>query len=77
MLYGLREALNIIEEEGLENIFHRHTYLASGVRAAVTEGWKLKLCAKAPKWYSNTVSAVLVPEGFNGAHVIDVAFRRL
>jgi alanine-glyoxylate transaminase/serine-glyoxylate transaminase/serine-pyruvate transaminase len=76
MLYGLREALDIIEEEGLENIHHRHNYLASGVRAAVTEGWKLKLCAKAPKWYSDTVSAVLVPEGFNGAHVIDVAFRR-
>jgi alanine-glyoxylate transaminase/serine-glyoxylate transaminase/serine-pyruvate transaminase len=76
MLYGLRESLNIIEEEGLENIFHRHTYLASGVRAAVTEGWKLKLCAKAPKWNSDTVSAVMVPEGFNGAHVIDVAFRR-
>jgi alanine-glyoxylate transaminase/serine-glyoxylate transaminase/serine-pyruvate transaminase len=76
MLYGLRESLNIIEEEGLENIFHRHTYLAEGVRAAITEGWKLKLCAKAPKWYSDTVSAIVVPEGINAAHVIDVAFRR-
>ena len=76
MLYGLRESLNIIEEEGLENIFFRHHYLAEGVRAAVTEGWKLKLCAKAPQWYSDTVSAVVVPEGINGAHVIDVAFRR-
>src|SRR5579863_7572240 len=76
MLYGLRESLNIIEEEGLENIFHRHTYLAEGVRAAVIEGWKLKLCAKAPKWYSDTVSAIVVPEGINAAHVIDVAFRR-
>jgi alanine-glyoxylate transaminase / serine-glyoxylate transaminase / serine-pyruvate transaminase len=46
------------------------------VRAAVLEGWELKLCAKAPQWYSDTVSAVLVPEGINGAHVIDVAFRR-
>src|SRR6202034_930638 len=76
MLYGLRESLNIIEEEGLENIFFRHHYLAEGARAAVIEGWKLKLCAKAPKWYSDTVSAVMVPEGINGAHVIDVAFRR-
>jgi alanine-glyoxylate transaminase / serine-glyoxylate transaminase / serine-pyruvate transaminase len=76
MLYGLRESLNIIEEEGLENIFFRHHYLAEGVRAAITEGWNLKLCAKAPKWYSDTVSAVVVPEGINGAHVIDVAFRR-
>ncbi|MBL8494278.1 MAG: aminotransferase class V-fold PLP-dependent enzyme [Rhodocyclaceae bacterium] len=76
MLYGLRESLDIIEEEGLENIFFRHAYLAEGVRAAITQGWGLKLCAKEPKWYSNTVSAIVVPEGFNAAHVIDVAFRR-
>ena len=34
------------------------------------------LCAKAPKWHSDTVSAILVPPGFNGADVIDVAYRR-
>lgn len=76
LLYGLRESLTIINEEGLENIFWRHNYLASGVRAAILEGWGLKLCAKAPQWYSDTVSAIVVPEGINGAHVIDVAFRR-
>jgi alanine-glyoxylate transaminase/serine-glyoxylate transaminase/serine-pyruvate transaminase len=76
MLYGLRESLCMIKEEGLENIFARHAYLANGVRAAVQQGWKLELCAKAPKWYSDTVSAIVVPEGINGAHVIDVAFRR-
>jgi alanine-glyoxylate transaminase/serine-glyoxylate transaminase/serine-pyruvate transaminase len=76
MLYGLRESLDIIAEEGLEAIFFRHHYLAEGVRAAVTAGWHLKLCAREPKWYSDTVSAILVPEGVNAAHVIDVAFRR-
>ncbi len=76
MLYGLREALDIIFEEGLEDIFSRHNYLAEGVRAAVTGGWGLTLCAKEPKWYSDTVSAVMVPTGINGAHIIDVAFRR-
>ncbi len=76
MLYGLRESLDLIFEEGLENIFARHHYYAEGVRAAVTRGWKLPLCAREPKWYSDTVSAVMVPEGINGAHVIDVAFRR-
>jgi alanine-glyoxylate transaminase/serine-glyoxylate transaminase/serine-pyruvate transaminase len=76
MLYGLREALNIIFEETLEAVFFRHHYLAEGVRAAITDGWHLKLCAKEPKWYSDTVSAIVVPEGINGAHVIDVAFRR-
>ena len=76
MLYGLREALDLIFEEGLEEIFARHHYFAEGVRAAVTEGWGLSLCAREPKWYSDTVSAVMVPEEINGAHVIDVAFRR-
>jgi len=76
MLYGLRESLKMLFEEGLENVFVRHHHLASGVRAAVLEGWKLKLCAKEPKWYSDTVSAVMVPEGFNGAEVIKRAFFR-
>jgi len=76
MMYGLKEALVLIAEEGLENIFARHTYLARGVRAAVFEGWGLKLCATEPKWYSDTVSAIMVPEGINGAEVISRAFKR-
>jgi alanine-glyoxylate transaminase/serine-glyoxylate transaminase/serine-pyruvate transaminase len=76
MLYGLRESLAMLAEEGLDNVFRRHTYLAAGTRAAVLEGWKLKLCAVAPKWYSDTVSAIMVPEGINGAEVIARAFTR-
>jgi alanine-glyoxylate transaminase/serine-glyoxylate transaminase/serine-pyruvate transaminase len=76
MMYGLRESLAMLAEEGLENVFQRHTYLARGMRAAVFEGWKLKLCAAAPKWYSDTVSAIMVPEGINGAEVIARAFKR-
>jgi alanine-glyoxylate transaminase/serine-glyoxylate transaminase/serine-pyruvate transaminase len=76
MLYGLREALAVLFEEGLENVFTRHHVLASGVRAAVLEGWGLKLCAKEPKWYSDTVSAIMVPDGFNGGDVIKRAFKR-
>src|SRR5881296_2041840 len=75
MLYGLRESLAMIAEQGLDTIYARHRRLAEGVRAAV-RAWGLKLCAKAPKWYSDTVSAILVPEGVNAADVIDVAFRR-
>lgn len=75
MLYGLREALACVEDEGLENIFSRHRRLADGTRAAV-KAWGLSLCAKDPKWHSNTVSAVMVPEGINGAEVIDIAYRR-
>jgi alanine-glyoxylate transaminase / serine-glyoxylate transaminase / serine-pyruvate transaminase len=76
MMYGLRESLTMLAEEGLENVFHRHSYLAGGVRAAVYAGWKLKLCASAPQWYSDTVSAIMVPEGVNGAEVIARAFKR-
>ena len=75
MLYGLRESLAMISEEGLENIFARHHRLAEGTRAAV-KAWGLSLCAKEPRWYSDTVSAILVPPGFNGAEVIDIAYRR-
>ena len=75
LLYGLRESLAMIFEEGLENIFARHHRLAEGARAAV-KGWGLELCAKEPRWYSDTVSAVMVPAGVNAAEVIDIAYRR-
>jgi alanine-glyoxylate transaminase/serine-glyoxylate transaminase/serine-pyruvate transaminase len=76
MLYGLRESLQMLLEEGLDNVFYRHSYIAAGVRAAILEGWKLKLCARAPRWYSDTVSAVMLPAGIDGAAIIDRAFSR-
>ena len=74
LLHGLRESLAMLEEEGLENVFARHRHLADGTRAAVS-AWGLKLCAKEPNWHSDTVSAIMVPHGFNGAEVIDRAYR--
>jgi alanine-glyoxylate transaminase / serine-glyoxylate transaminase / serine-pyruvate transaminase len=76
MLHGLRESLQMLLEEGLENVFYRHSYIAGGVRAAIVEGWKLQLCARAPQWYSDTVSAVMVPAGIDGAAIIARAFSR-
>jgi alanine-glyoxylate transaminase / serine-glyoxylate transaminase / serine-pyruvate transaminase len=75
MLYGLRESIAMLLEEGLENVFARHHRLAEGTRQAVS-AWGLELCARAPQWNSDTVTAILVPPGFNGAEVIDVAYRR-
>jgi alanine-glyoxylate transaminase / serine-glyoxylate transaminase / serine-pyruvate transaminase len=75
LLHGLRESLAMLKEEGLENVFARHRHLADGARAAV-RAWGLKHCAKDPKWHSDTVSAIMVPHGFNGAEVIDRAYRR-
>jgi alanine-glyoxylate transaminase/serine-glyoxylate transaminase/serine-pyruvate transaminase len=75
LLHGLRAALDMLFEERLDNVFARHRHLAEGARAAV-RAWGLDLCAKEPKWHSNTVSAIMVPRGFNGADVIDRAYRR-
>ena len=75
LLHGLRESLAMLEEDGLENVSVRHRHLANGTRAAI-EAWGLKLCAKERKWRSDTVSAIMVPRGVNGAEVIDRAYRR-
>src|SRR4029078_8356536 len=75
LFHGLRESLAILQEEGLDNVFARHRHLANGARAAVG-AWGLKLCAKVPKWHSHTVTAIMVPKCFNGADVIDRAYRR-
>ena len=69
LLRGLRASLDLIAEEGLENIFARHHRLAGGVRRAV-DAWGLRLCAKEPKWHSDTVSAILVPEGIDSAAIV-------
>jgi alanine-glyoxylate transaminase/serine-glyoxylate transaminase/serine-pyruvate transaminase len=75
LIRGLRASLDLILAEGLENVFARHTRMASGVRAAIN-GWGLKLCAKEPKWHSDTVSAILVPEGIDSAAVVKTAYYR-
>src|SRR2546429_7702433 len=75
LLHGLRESLEIMLAEGLDNIFARHHRLAEGVRAAV-RAWGLKLCARAPRGHSDTVSAIMVPEGINRPDAIAVPFRR-
>ena len=75
MLYGLRESIAMLLEEGLENVFARHHRLAGGVRAAVS-AWGLDLCTKSPMWYSDTVSAIMVPPNVKGEAIIDIAYKR-
>ncbi|BCX88206.1 alanine-glyoxylate transaminase/serine-glyoxylate transaminase/serine-pyruvate transaminase [Methylomarinovum tepidoasis] len=76
MLHGLRRAIDLMLEEGLDNVYARHHRLAEGVRRAVLDGWGLELCARDPKWYSDTVSAIVVPEGFDARDVMKVAYYR-
>ena len=75
LLYGLRESLACIREEGLENIYNRHHVLAEATRQAVA-AWGLKPCASEPKWYSDTVTAIVVPEGIDAATIISRAYER-
>ncbi|WP_395689545.1 aminotransferase class V-fold PLP-dependent enzyme [Aestuariivirga sp.] len=75
MLRALRAATDLLLEEGLENVFARHYRLAEGVRRAVT-GWGLKLCARDPKWNSDTVSAILLPDGYDSAALVRHAYTR-
>ena len=70
LLFGLDEALKMLFEEGLEEVFHRHERLASASRAAVL-GWGLELYCANVDAYSPTLTGVLMPEG----HDAD-AFRR-
>ncbi len=73
---GLRASIDMLEEEGLDNVFSRHHRLAEGVQKAVIDGWGLKLCAKSPKLRSDTVSTICVPHGYNADEIIQIAYHR-
>ena len=62
LIYGLEEALDMLAEEGLDNVFARHAILAEATRLTV-QAWGLEILCKNPKEYSNTLTTVLLPEG--------------
>ena len=74
LLHGLRKSCQLILEEGLENVYARHFRLAEGVRRAVG-GWGLELCAQRPEIYSNTVTAICVPDGHDSNDVLRIAYN--
>ena len=75
LIYGMRESLNMLFDEGLENVYARHFRLAEGVRRAVS-AWGLKLVAQSPELYSDTVSAVYVPQGYDSNALTDQVFNQ-
>ncbi len=75
LLRGLRASVDMLLEEGLENVFARHHRLGGAVRAAV-QAWGLRNCAQGPEWFSDTVTAVVVPEGVDANAVIRTAYDR-
>lgn len=74
MLYGLRKSLELLLEEGMENVYARHYRLAEGTRRAIA-AWGLELCA-AKGFESNTVSAIVVPKDKDTRDVISTAFNK-
>ena len=71
LLYGLEEAIRMLEAEGLQNVFDRHDRHAEATRRAVT-AWGLEVLCKDPAEYSSSLTAVMMPEGFSGD-----AFRKV
>ncbi|MEO1240068.1 MAG: aminotransferase class V-fold PLP-dependent enzyme, partial [Pseudomonadota bacterium] len=69
LLNGLKLATEMLLHEGLDNVFARHKRIADGVRAAVG-AWGLDICAADPSVYSNSVTAIVTPDGFNATDIV-------
>ncbi|MCU0896583.1 MAG: aminotransferase class V-fold PLP-dependent enzyme [Burkholderiales bacterium] len=68
LLYGLREALAMLREEGLANVFARHDRHAEATRRAV-RAWGLEILCAVPEEYSSSLTAVVLPAGHDADHL--------
>jgi alanine-glyoxylate transaminase/serine-glyoxylate transaminase/serine-pyruvate transaminase len=75
LFHGLRKSLDRILAEGLDNVIARHNRLAEGVRLGI-RAWGMELCAEDPSSYSDTVSAIRVPETVDAREVIRIGYAR-
>ncbi|MGH8735829.1 MAG: serine--glyoxylate aminotransferase, partial [Burkholderiales bacterium] len=75
LLYGLREAISMLEEEGLENVFARHRRHAEATRRAV-RAWGLEVLALDPAEYSASLTAVLLPAGQDADRVRQIILEQ-
>lgn len=75
LMNGLNLSCRLLLDEGLEQVWARHHRIAEGVRRAVA-GWGLRPCAVSPDLYSDTVTAVVVPEGCNGTDLVKLAAEK-
>ncbi len=71
LLYGLREAIDMLLEEGLSEVFARHARYGAATRAAV-EAWGLEIVCRRPAEYSSALTAVLMPAGHDADRLRDV-----
>ena len=73
LLYGLNEAINMLLEEGLDNVFARHKRLADATRLAV-EAWGLEILAKNPIERSDSITAIMVPDGHDSDNLRKIIY---
>ncbi len=76
LLYGLRESLRMLQEEGFDHVFARHRRLAEAARAAV-RGWGLDILCTCPEEYSPVVTTVMMPEACDGDELRRLTADRL
>ena len=74
LLHGLKAAIGLLQEEGLDNVIARHHRLAEAVRRGVA-AWGLGLVAEHPSLYSDTVSTIRVPETVDARDVLRIAYE--
>ncbi len=72
LIAGLAKAIEMLEDEGLDNVYARHHRLAEATRRAVA-AWGMRPCAATPDLYSDTVTAVVVPDGRDGTELVQLA----
>jgi alanine-glyoxylate transaminase/serine-glyoxylate transaminase/serine-pyruvate transaminase len=75
LISGLAHAIEMLEDEGLDAVYARHHRIAEGVRRAIA-AWGLTPCAATPDLYSDTVTAVVVPDGCNGTDLVKLAAEK-
>ena len=75
LLRGLRKSVDMLLEEGMDNIAARHNHLATGVRHAVS-AWGLTNCCQDEQWHSDTVTAIKVGDGYDANEVIKTAYYK-
>jgi alanine-glyoxylate transaminase/serine-glyoxylate transaminase/serine-pyruvate transaminase len=75
LLYGLREAIIMLEEEGLANIFARHDRHAEATRRAV-RAWGLEVLCENPAEYSSSLTAVMMPDGYDTDALLDLVLKK-
>ena len=75
LLYGLQEAIRMLEEEGLQNVFERHNRHAQATRRAV-RAWGLEVLCADPAEYSSSLTAVMMPEGFDADELLALILKK-